>query len=177
MTTPQNDPTICATCAKNPATVHVRRVQGGAEESVRLCVSCAQAQGLEPGSAVGFTPEVLGKIFQGMDIADDNALACGSCGLTIRQFKDEGRLGCGACYGAFRAELELLMRRIHGATRHQGRTPARGDEESRSDSASRLRRLNDELDRAVGSEDYERAASLRDQIRRLEVAGPKGGGA
>lgn len=175
MSTPEKDPTVCAICSKNPATVHVRRVQNGEEESVRLCVACAQAQGLEPAASANFTPEVLGKIFKGMEIGGQDSLACPECGLTLRRFKDEGRLGCAACYIAFRAELESLMRRIHGSARHVGKRPHR--EGGKPEHSSRLRRLNDELDRAVSSEDYERAASLRDEIRRLELATAEGGGA
>ena len=39
-----------------------------------------------------------------------------------------------------------------------------------SDREARLRRLNEDLERAIGAEEYERAAAIRDLIQELEAA-------
>ena len=68
-----------------------------------------------------------------------------------------------------------LLRRIHGDTRHRGKTPQRGAPES---GLRQIQRLHDELQRAVEREEFERAAGIRDDIRRLEAerhATPPGG--
>ena len=100
---------------------------------------------------------------------------CPRCGLLYSQFKETGRLGCAECYTAFQFQLRPLLRRIHGDTRHRGKTPVRGPAES---GARQIQRLHDELQRAVEREEFERAASIRDDIRRLEAerhaAGPGG---
>ena len=92
---------------------------------------------------------------------------CPRCGLLYSSFKETGRLGCSECYAAFQFQLRPLLRRIHGDTRHRGKSPARGAGVVTSTRA--IQRLHDDLQRAVEREDFEKAASLRDEIRRLEA--------
>jgi protein arginine kinase activator len=93
---------------------------------------------------------------------------CDGCGLTYSRFRETGRLGCARCYAAFDKELRPLIRRIHGEVRHVGKVPHR--EETGSDRDARIRRLNEDLERAIGAEEYERAAEIRDLIQELETA-------
>ncbi len=60
------------------------------------------------------------------------------------------------------------MRRVHGSTRHAGKTPGRRSSGQRPQ--VQLQRLQDDLQRAIVAEDYERAAQLRDAIRGLDSA-------
>jgi protein arginine kinase activator len=59
--------------------------------------------------------------------------------------------------------LENLLKTMHKGTRHVGKAP-HGLRQSR-DLADRLKQLQRKLDRAVADEDFEQAASLRDEIR------------
>src|SRR5438552_10196764 len=95
------------------------------------------------------------------------SVQCPRCGLLYSAFKETGRLGCAECYAAFQFQLRPLLRRIHGDTRHRGKSPARGA--GVMTSTRQIQRLHDELQRAVEREDFEKAASLRDEIRRLET--------
>ena len=91
---------------------------------------------------------------------------CPRCGLLYSAFKETGRLGCAECYAAFQFQLRPLLRRIHGDTRHKGKSPTRDSEGvSRS---RQMQRMYDELQRAVEREEFERAAELRDEIKKLE---------
>ena len=56
------------------------------------------------------------------------------------------------------------MRKLHGADRHIGAAPA-APEQPQADPVEALRA---QLKAAVESEDYEQAARLRDEIRRME---------
>ncbi|HHV72971.1 MAG TPA: hypothetical protein GXX38_10275 [Clostridia bacterium] len=98
--------------------------------------------------------------------ADYANLECQVCGLSYKQFLEDGRFGCARCYEAFRDRLNPLFRRIHGSTQHTGKIPYS------TGSSIRLKReisqLREELARCVEREDFERAAELRDLIRRLE---------
>jgi protein arginine kinase activator len=78
------------------------------------------------------------------------------CGFGESQFRKVGRLGCAACYQVFRDEVAALLRPMHRAMRHAGKTP-RG-----------LEALRGQLADAVAREDYEEAGRLRDCIRALE---------
>ena len=94
------------------------------------------------------------------------AVQCPRCGLLYSAFRETGRLGCADCYSAFQFQLRPLLRRIHGDTRHRGKVPAHdGEGASRS---RQVQRLYDELQRAVDREEFERAAEVRDEIKRLE---------
>jgi protein arginine kinase activator len=122
---------------------------------------------------------------------------CPACGTTYSQFRQSGQLGCAACYEAFESQLGPLLERWHeGGSHHVGKVPKRaagttgahanvpaapgatparvaesllGNEQQR---AKKVQSLQKQLDEAVRAEQYERAASLRDEIRRLH--GPEG---
>ena len=77
------------------------------------------------------------------------------------EYRTRGRLGCPADYQVFARGLLPLLGRSHGATRHVGKTPGRPTE-----AADRHRlRLRSDFRAAIAREDYEMAASLRDQLR------------
>lgn len=161
----------CQRCGKEPATVHIRRVKADAEESIHVCVDCARELGAAPESSQ-LAHDPLAVLFRSMEETRDTGAICAGCGLTFERFRETGRLGCGQCYTTFAGELRLLVRRIHGATAHTGKTPV--GEDQLGDAEAAVRRLTEELDRAVVTEDYERAAKLRDRLR--EVRGASAGG-
>ena len=165
---PEKDPQLCERCGKEPATVHIRRISEGEEKEIHLCRKCALEMGIEVG-ATGETVTVdpVSLLFQNLEEAGTTEAVCPECGLRFSQFRETGRLGCPRCYAAFAEQLEPLLRRIHGATRHTGKKPKQ--ESGKQGQASLLRRLSEELERAVGREDYERAAELRDRIREVEA--------
>ncbi len=163
---PLKDTGICERCGKEPASVHLRRVSEGEETELHLCAACAEEEGLEsPPASLGGDPVSL--LFQSMNATEGGDGVCPGCGLTYSGFRETGRLGCARCYKTFSEELGPLIRRIQGASRHVGKRPQREGEQY--EQAARLRRLVEELERAVGSEDYERAAELRDRIKELET--------
>jgi protein arginine kinase activator len=69
----------------------------------------------------------------------------------------------------FDTHLTGLLRRLHGGTQHVGKVYLPPDP-SRAEQQERLAGLRRKLDRAVQTEDFERAAQLRDLIRTLEGA-------
>lgn len=173
--TPKSKPDTCEACGKAPATVHVRRVSAGEEEELHLCQSCAQERGVEGGSggSSGQAPDPVALLFKGLHQTEASTGTCPGCGMSYSSFRETGRLGCAECYRAFAAELKPLIRRVHGEVRHVGKVPVKDGEIG--DHAARIRRLNDDLERAITAEEYERAAEIRDLISDLESAGSTGG--
>lgn len=113
--------------------------------------------------------DLLAGMVDSMTVSEEERVGhvqCPTCGLVYSSFKETGRLGCADCYKAFQAQLRPLLRRIHGDTRHRGKAPARGG--AGGTVLRQVQRLHDELQRAVEREDFERAAQIRDEIRRLE---------
>ena len=89
------------------------------------------------------------------------------CGFSQADFKKTGRLGCSECYGTFAEGLGSLLKAMHKGTEHVGKLPERAQRTMALN--QRMRALTENLQKAVADENYESAASLRDQIKRLET--------
>uniref|UniRef100_A0A832MMG6 UVR domain-containing protein n=1 Tax=Eiseniibacteriota bacterium TaxID=2212470 RepID=A0A832MMG6_UNCEI len=162
---------LCQICGKNAGTVHITEIHDHRMTELHVCERCAEEKGIH-ATAKKHKFDIA-DLLAGM--ADDGTateeerighVRCPRCGLLYSGFKETGRLGCADCYAAFQFQLRPLLRRLHGDTRHRGKVPSRdGEGATRS---RHLQRLHDELQRAVEREEFERAAQLRDEIRRLE---------
>ena len=169
---------VCQMCGKNPATKHYTEIHDQKMSEIHLCESCAEEKGLETGAKKGSfdLAELLTNMADSMTSNDEERvgnISCPRCGLRYSAFKETGRLGCAECYAAFQYQLRPLLRRIHGDTRHRGKAPTRDGEGARR--TRQIHRLHDELQRAVEREEFEHAASIRDEIRRLESEVATGG--
>lgn len=162
---------LCQRCNKAQAAVHVLDIlpPEGEKRERHLCERCAVEEGLaaQKHEPINVMMEGLIKHAAGVSPAADST--CPQCGLTFREFRGQGLLGCPNDYAAFDKQLSALIERAHeGATHHVGKTPARLQGElPASAKAAVLRR---EMKEALGVEDYELAARLRDQLRALESA-------
>ena len=92
---------------------------------------------------------------------------CPVCGFTQADFKKTGRLGCSVCYATFAEGLNTLLKAMHKGTEHVGKLPQRAHRAV--ELSDRMRSLTENLQKAVAEENYETAASLRDQIKQLET--------
>lgn len=159
----------CQRCGENPATTAYVQIVDDNKETLNLCGACLQ--GIKGGDSEGAAaapvpapepePEPL-------ELTGDAPADCPECGMSYAEFRKEARFGCGACYTAFAPKLERLFRRIHGADGHTGKG---GEAPASVASGEDLEQLKESLQVAVAAEDYEEAAQLRDQIRRLEGQG------
>jgi protein arginine kinase activator len=164
----------CQKCGQAPAKYHFKKWENNIETELSLCESCAEEKGFSPaaGKKAGLA-ETLGEMLGGMEGVGEGAVGnvqCRVCGLLYSTFRQTGRLGCPQCYIAFEKQLRPLLRRVHGAVRHTGRAPAADD--AHAARRQELRRLQDEMERAVTQEEFERAAALRDEIRSLKSVVP-----
>lgn len=162
-------------------------VRGGVKHERHLCEHCAREAGLNAtGATLGqlitkfvVTPGVeAGAKPAAVKPAPEKPASCRGCGVTFAEFKQTGRLGCADCYTTFEAQLSSLLERAHeGATHHVGKAPSRWEARSARapDDALRRERMDDlrrRLEQAVMAEQYEVAAGLRDELRRVEGEGP-----
>lgn len=161
---------LCDHCGQNEAVIHLTQIVNNQMSTYHLCEACAEEKGLEPGTGPGSFPltDFLAQMGKGVG-SEGTAGACAFCGLRLEDFKKTGRLGCSHCYVAFEAHLRGLLRRLHGGTQHVGKVYLPPDP-TQAQRQQRLSGLRRKLDKAVASEDFERAAELRDQIRALEAA-------
>jgi len=164
---------LCNNCQKNEAEVHLTQIVDNEMTTVHLCPACAADKGLDAGGGSKNLPltDFLAQMGKAA-MAEDEAAGvgpCTYCHTTVDDFRRSGRLGCPHCYSIFETQLRGILRRIHGSTYHLGKVyvPPASEAAERS---TRLAGLRRKLQRAVETEDFERAAMIRDQIRELETA-------
>ena len=166
----------CLRCTKQ-ASLHITELKGGKSFSLHLCEDCASDY-LDTVKVGGLPDEMdeplalgsLGTIGSDTPI-EASTEACPFCGMTYKEFRSRGRLGCPHDYEHFHDELIPLLESIHhGETQHVGKYPPKVSDDSRKQ--YELIRLKNELKTAIEEEDYERAAQLRDQIKSYEEAAP-----
>lgn len=184
----------CDRC-DNEATVHEVTVIGGKPAERHLCEACAREIGLVAGApqpVAEILQKIAGAHLSHAEPARPEA-TCPVCGTTFEEFKQSGRLGCPECYKALEKQLAPILDRAHqGAVHHIGKVPKRLMHEAGAASqgadrevalaaaearAEQIRRLRDDLERAVKAEAYERAAQLRDRLRQLQRGAEPAGGA
>ncbi|MEI6033988.1 MAG: UvrB/UvrC motif-containing protein [Verrucomicrobiae bacterium] len=157
----------CDVCQSKEATVFLTQIVEGKMQKVNLCEACSKEKGVN--DPTGFA---LADLLMGLGAAQEiektsSSLKCQVCGFTQADFKKTGRLGCSACYAVFTDGLSGMLKNMHKGTTHTGKAPAALQE--RRAQGEKLRALHDNLHQAVVAEEYERAADLRDQIRRIEA--------
>jgi len=162
----------CDRCEK-PATVHLTEIKAGAKTEKHLCEDCARSLHAPQAS------QELLKLMKSFEPAQslsttgagELARTCPECGMTYAEFRQQGRFGCAKDYEIFGDDIEKLLKKIHGIARYTGKSPKGGTVEGglRLDALARARKL---LADAVESENYEEAARLRDEIRKLADAPP-----
>ena len=91
---------------------------------------------------------------------------CPDCGSHFARIRTSGRVGCPTCYRIFADELAPTLHTVHGATTHTGAVPAR--HRARRAKAEKLKLLKHQMQEAIAKENFEAAASLRDEIKQLE---------
>lgn len=173
---------LCQHCHQQEATIHIQEIVGKQRRALHLCAACAAGKGItaEAGAKgldlatllmhlaakknAAAAPAKAAEADAEETKAPPAEPACPVCGLTAELFREHGRLGCPACYDAFRDMLSPLFRTLHRGLVHAGKKPGSAAPWKQH---LELFRLQGELDRAVAAEDYETAAALRDRIQAL----------
>jgi len=157
----------CDKC-DNPATVHMTEITGGKKTEKHLCEDCAEAEGITIKTNVPISQLLEDFVLQtSSDMQETPELECDLCGMTFAEYRDSTQLGCPNDYEAFAPALVgMIVRAQDGADQHVGKVPQRAGEAMRMQ--NEILRVRSELKRAVQHEDYEQAANLRDQIKKME---------
>ncbi|MDA7618857.1 UvrB/UvrC motif-containing protein [Akkermansiaceae bacterium] len=158
----------CDYCEKK-ATVFFTQVTEGKMKKTSLCESCAQQQGIADPNGLLMADQLMGspvpqeqvglEVFPLSEVVGE----CPTCAFTLEDYRKVGRLGCGDCYVAFGQEIEQRLPVLHKGFKHEGRSPAGLVEQEQR--RSLVDGLNDRLQKAIASEDYEEAAKVRDELQ------------
>lgn len=175
---------LCEKCKKKDATVFYEETINGKTRSYSLCGECAtamkQSGELSLGDDLGenlfgashfgtLSDNLFGSLFGLPEITRTTRKLCPLCHSSFEDLRRSGKAGCPSCYHTFAAELESTIRSIHGNVKHIGRSPAKVNEQKTE--KSRLEELRESLAHAISEENFEYAATLRDEIRTLETEG------
>ena len=84
---------------------------------------------------------------------------CTLCGSTLNDIIRTGKIGCAKCYEIFQSDLDQVIKSIHGNVTHTGRAPGE---------IGKINTLKKQLKETIRLQEFEKAAELRDEIKRLE---------
>lgn len=158
---------LCQKCGANTATTHIKTVINGKVTEQSLCGYCAAKEGYSAfagGSISGILSSMLGQSIKTGEALENT---CSCCGASFADIAETGKVGCAACYNTFAQELMPYLKRIHGSVNHTGKSPER-KELVVADLTNSISKLKMKLTELIAAENYEEAAVVRDEIKRLE---------
>lgn len=171
---------LCQHCGEREATTHITSIVNGVMTEQDLCTACAKEQ-----EYTNFFQNMsfdLGDLFDGILGAPKRVpqtVRCPSCGASFEEIVRSGRIGCAECYTVFHDRLLPQIRRIYGTSKHKGKVPGTSALRIASPAqplkvVSPLEEKRAAMQKAIETQDFERAAVLRDEIRALEEAEKNG---
>ncbi len=167
----------CERCNKYQANVHIIKIFDGIKKELNICERCAKELGefnlnsiLDVEST--FSTNILSGLVeyfnnnQQSPIVKINDSECNNCKTTYVEFKNTGFLGCDKCYSQFIKILSIFIKRVQNGTEHNGKIPSRCGKSVIM--RKEISNLKDRLQQSILSEEYEKAAEIRDLIKDLE---------
>lgn len=159
----------CQNCGKNNANVKYTQVINGDKTQLFLCDECANEMNIGMNFDFGMH-DVFSNFFDEFSglktIAIPEISKCNSCGMSYDEFSKTGMLGCEKCYSIFSNRLDEVLNRIHGSNRHLKLADKNIKEDRNVD--NEIIKLKNELKNCIEKEEYEKAAIIRDKIKKLE---------
>lgn len=176
---------LCQKCKKNNASVYYKENINGKVTEYSLCPECAaelEKNGIikleKPFERLGDSMFDFSPLFSGFLGGLDRALGgssaaskepkkCPLCGSTFNDIARSGHIGCPECYVTFEDELAATINQLHGSAKPTGRIPKRfGEKQNREQEIAKLKA---EMKTAIETQEFERAAELRDKLKALEA--------
>jgi protein arginine kinase activator len=159
---------LCGSCHQNESTIHLTEIVNNQMVEVHLCETCAEEKGADFKTHFNFSELLsglsdMGTALQGGQKRD---VVCKTCGMTFAEFGKTGRLGCAQCYQSLGKVLLPIVKRVQRATVHLGKKPVKISRETKQ--TVDLRDLQERLRKSIQLEEFEEAARIRDDIRKLE---------
>ena len=168
---------MCDECGIRPANIHLTTIVNGEKKDINLCTECmARKKDLKIdfsalADKIGemLTSGTASSHKEATDEAPIPDLTCESCGTSYETFLKTGYVGCAQCYEVFRQPLSAWLQQHVGGDHHVGRHA--GSLNESIEKKMRLSALKRRQQQAIAEENYEAAATLRDQIRALSNGG------
>lgn len=161
---------MCDKCNEKAASVVLTQLVADKYIKLYLCEKCSsETEGLLKEDHDSFQHFLSNLINAKSASTKNELLKCEKCGMTIDSFRKNSKVGCANCYKTFNTYFVPLVKRIHSNVEHTGKRPEKLDGELKT--IQRIEQLQNDLKRAIIKEEYELAATLRDEIKRLKQGG------
>ncbi len=179
----------CEICNKKDATIHIQEIMNGIKKHLNICPECAAKKELLESDFKGFN---LAEILYNLSSHVINTsgqqqmpqqtpesptsssepkhpvVSCSQCGWNSAKFRETGRLGCANCYKVFEPVLALAIKNMHKGTMHIGKRPGSA-KDTNVKATLKLLDLQKKLEKHIKHEEYEEAAKVRDEIKKLKT--------
>ena len=179
---------LCDNCKNNEATVKYTEIINGQKKEMNLCEECSHKLGIDN---ISFNMPINFSSFFGGLLDDEynspeflplfqtvRELKCDNCNMTYDEFTKEGKFGCEECYNVFSSKIDSLLKRLHGSNKYMGRKGLNSSltdtinnedkqENQKSETETKLEKLQKDLKKAIKDERYEDAAKIRDEIKKI----------
>lgn len=152
-------------------------IVNGSKNEIHLCEDCVEKDFIMPYFKMSFE-ELFKKITSSQSLPEAkeeafrkkrraiNLRRCWACGAQYAEFNIFTELGCPNDYQIFAGQIDkVLKENNNNQSVHSGKLPLQSLEKTRRENRSMLLHLR--MENAVKSENYELAASIRDQLRNL----------
>ena len=171
----------CERCGKE-LTNRIIKING-----VTFCEDCARLMGYDrflrdPSDIMSnpFAPldQIASSLMQMSELDFGNStLTCPKCGMTLREFENEGRVGCIECYNTFNDNIVREMFKQQGNSEYAGRLPAQeADTDVKTSEVSRIKKTMRPQIEAVKTETPEdKGPAQEEPARKEEKKAEKGG--
>lgn len=176
---------LCNECGKNEASVHAVTIINGVRNEMHLCPECASkhpelSRRFESLAAMSSRPRSLFRnlLNFGFDTdpfeAMENILSCPTCGETLDDIRKTGLFGCSDCYDTFSDQIIPVLEKTQGSSTHkEGEVQKEngqniGEAVKEEKKPDRLTELQEALKKAISEEAFEKAAEIRDEIKKIK---------
>ena len=109
-------------------------------------------------------------------IEENKELKCPGCNSTFDEIASKGKFRCPKCYETFESQIDEIIKKIQGSNTHVGRLgmskPLEVTKQVKHNNkiSNKLEELKLQLKQAIKEERYEDAATLRDEIKKMETS-------
>ena len=181
---------LCDKCGNRQATVQYVQVINGDRTELHLCPDCARDMGIGTNSfntqlsaPFNFT-SIFDNMFENGNRLISNVnkeeLFCPKCQTKFSDFLKNGVVGCSECYKTFSKNLDKIIKRTHGTDKYMGKKYFKESSTKKEKSVSvdatkgeetkidKIEELTRKLKSCINEENYEDAAKIRDQIKKLK---------
>lgn len=185
---------LCENCKIREANIRYTEVINGVKTEHNLCSQCAREMDMGHYSAIFDGDFPLAKLLSSLLGLEESSqkedklsqITCPVCKTSYQDFIENSRFGCPDCYHVFDLLIGDKIKKLQGNDSHKGKIPkfrkmepvsavagknggqGDGTESKAANRAETLALLKARLQEAIEKEEYEEAASYRDQIKALK---------